>query len=534
MEKLIDLRLPMADKLELFEDINDSMEVDNTVNFEEKRKEKEKKIKEQREQNIIKIYGRKLDKYEIAKKMTFVTEKGVTKLSIESAVDYIIEKFSPIRSQEKLYLYKNGVYNEINLKIMKKIISEVLPSGLKRVSHIREISELIDIDKRVFKDEDIYEGVMNKQSEYLINCKNGVLNMETMELEEHSNELLTTMQVNANWNKEAEYPMFQKFLDRVVPSKENQMVLQEMIGYSITKSVKSKKRIFILQGEGDTGKSTFLNVTLTSLLKRNVRSNIPLQDLEEHKFSLVHLKGKTVNIFADLQGNALKDTGKLKAITGGDEIAMEAKNKDMVFDSVFCKLIFSTNHLPSNLSQDKSDAFYNRLSIIKFNEVIGKDEKDENLEDKLKTELDGIFAWAIEGFKRLIDNKFNFTRNQEIEDNVNKYKLASNSLLQFIEEFCTVTNNSDDFIRAAKIHSLYKKYCNEELEQNPISPENIRKQLETRYNINKEKVIDKNKKTASGRYSRPWAYLGLTFKEELLEDNDNIDMKWAKITEKLD
>src|SRR5699024_5958326 len=104
---------------------------------------------------------------------------------------------------------------------------------------------------------------------YIINLKNGLLDISDNDnwkfIEGHDPNNLSTVQIQANYNKEAKGSNFEKFLDSSAPGMELQMLLQEMVGYCLTPFTFSKEMIFILTGRGDSGKSTFINATLESL-----------------------------------------------------------------------------------------------------------------------------------------------------------------------------------------------------------------------------------------------------------------------------
>ena len=59
------------------------------------------------------------------------------------------------------------------------------------------------------------------------------------------------------------------------------------------------------------------------------------------------------------------------------------------------KLDISGNHKPSLRSVD--EAIRRRFNLIPFTVTIPEEERDPELGDKLKAELPGILAWAIQG-----------------------------------------------------------------------------------------------------------------------------------------
>lgn len=67
---------------------------------------------------------------------------------------------------------------------------------------------------------------------------------------------------------------------------------------------------------------------------------------------------------------ALKNTGILKKLTGGDSIPAEKKFRPPFQFVNHAKLLFSANEIP--MTEDETDAFYSRLIIINFpNQFLG-------------------------------------------------------------------------------------------------------------------------------------------------------------------
>ena len=77
----------------------------------------------------------------------------------------------------------------------------------------------------------------------------------------------------------------------------------------------------------------------------------------------------------------------------------------LVLAAALLPLLFSCNNIPKNYG-DRSEGFYRRLIIIRFDHAVPENKKDPDLLDKLRLEADGIFLFALEGLKRLIKNRY--------------------------------------------------------------------------------------------------------------------------------
>jgi putative DNA primase/helicase len=166
----------------------------------------------------------------------------------------------------------------------------------------------------------------------------------------------------------------------------------------------------VFVGAANAGKSTLLNVAQDILLGSENVSNIPWQALGD-RFNKAELFGKLANVFADLPNKAIDDGGMFKSLTGEDSISAERKNKDPFSFRPYARLLFSCNDIPKNYA-DRSDGFYRRLTIIRFDKSVPQDKRDPNLRERIAAEADGILTWALDGLKRLIANNYTFSETE--------------------------------------------------------------------------------------------------------------------------
>ena len=87
---------------------------------------------------------------------------------------------------------------------------------------------------------------------YLLNFKNGTIDLRTGEIRRHSPEDLITKLVPHCYQPDAACPWFLKFVRRVLPGLED--YLQKALGYSLT-ALTSEKAVFVCHGGGNNGKT---------------------------------------------------------------------------------------------------------------------------------------------------------------------------------------------------------------------------------------------------------------------------------------
>ncbi|MDK0904170.1 phage/plasmid primase, P4 family [Clostridium perfringens] len=374
---------------------------------------------------------------------------------------------------ESFLIYENGVYNISGEKEAGRIIMDYMLPNYCIMASIRDCRDQWDI--LVSKDFDDFN-----RNPYLVNVRNGLLDIRDMSFKEHTPSYLSTVQLNVEYNPQVDCPQFKKFLNEVLDCKLIPLV-QEIVGYLLTTNTASQKA-FVFWGPARTGKSTLLWVVEYLLLGKKNVSNIPWQEIGD-KFKTAELLGKLANVFSDLPSKSIDDTGIFKVVTGEDYLMAEKKNKNPFKFKPFARLVFSCNELPRNYV-DRTEGFYRRLIIVPFSRQIDKSKIDKALKYKFQREKEGILNWALEGLKRLYENNFEFSEN-ELTDGVKKeYKRENNNVISFVEECCEL----DGLFSCSRIelYESYKEFC-VEAGLKALSQIKFNKELEGNFNITRSR-----------------------------------------------
>ncbi|HHD2968938.1 TPA: phage/plasmid primase, P4 family [Clostridium perfringens] len=374
---------------------------------------------------------------------------------------------------ESFLIYENGVYNISGEKEAGRIIMDYMLPNYCIMASIRDCRDQWDI--LVSKDFDDFN-----RNPYLVNVRNGLLDIRNMSFKEHTPSYLSTVQLNVEYNPQVDCPQFKKFLNEVLDCKLIPLV-QEIVGYLLTTNTASQKA-FVFWGPARTGKSTLLWVVEYLLLGKKNVSNIPWQEIGD-KFKTAELLGKLANVFSDLPSKSIDDTGIFKVVTGEDYLMAEKKNKNPFKFKPFARLVFSCNELPRNYV-DRTEGFYRRLIIVPFSRQIEKSKIDKSLKYKFQREKEGILNWALEGLKRLYENNFEFSEN-ELTDGVKKeYKRENNNVISFVEECCEL----DGLFSCSRIeiYEAYKEFC-VEAGLKTLSQIKFNKELEGNFNITRSR-----------------------------------------------
>ncbi len=379
---------------------------------------------------------------------------------------------------EQHFSYNNGVYKEMNEMQAQHLVQE------KMLIRETKMSQIADAEKqwRLLMQRDIRELNANP---YIINVRNGLYNVLENMLTPHTPEYLSTVQLNVSYDEKADCPRFKQFLYESMGGDTDQVrLIQEMLGYFLI-PVNSAQKCFVIVGVGSAGKSVLLRLINDVLLGKENVSNVSWQALNE-RFKTAELFGKLANIFADLPTRTIDDNGIFKALVGEDYLTVEKKNRDPFSFQSTARLLFSCNSIPKNYG-DRSEGFYRRLIIIRFNHAVPPDKRDPDLLEKFRAEADGIFLYALEGLRRLMNNHYVFSETKVNADELQQYRENSDSVLSFVKEYCIVTGNDTDSVGSTELFNTYKHYC-EECGLKPYSQKSFIQQLMSSFDI--ERGVD--------------------------------------------
>lgn len=364
----------------------------------------------------------------------------------------ITEDYDLLYSRDgTFYNYFEGVYNstsdtELRNQIMQDFDGDA--PNMWKPSYERLYME--SLKHKVF-----YAGQMNENKDF-INLKNGMLQLSTMKLLEHSKEYYSTVQLPFKYDPDATCEQFQKYLESVFESDEERTsLLQEWFGYLLTCETKAQKAL-VLYGSGSNGKGVCSSI-IEALVGRENISYASLADLS-NQFVRATLFDKQIVMCSENEISSF-NTQYFKQIVGGDTcITASHKNKKPFEFFPYCKIVMSTNNLPD--TRDRTDGFYRRLQFIHFSKYFSEEEKDVNLTEKLKTELPGILNWALIGLQRLRENDYRFSPCKSSERLLHEYRVEQNPFLEFVSECLNVdTPQSKEENRI--VYNSFKDWCHQ-------------------------------------------------------------------------
>ena len=208
------------------------------------------------------------------------------------------------------------------------------------------------------------------------------------------------------------------------------LALQEFFGYILLPHARYKKAL-ILHGAPDCGKSGVISAIRHLVGPEHVCS-ISTDHMDDAR-ALAPIKGMAVNLLGELPAKALiQDGGFKQLVSTGDPVQIDEKFKPPQVIVPTAKHVFACNNLPR--IDDRTAATYNRLMVLDFPRSIPKEQMDRELDEKLRADMPGIVRWALEGARRLIEQKGQFTTVNQSDELLAQLRHENNPLAVFMDE----------------------------------------------------------------------------------------------------
>ncbi len=356
------------------------------------------------------------------------------------------------------YVYTDGCYKPYADEMIKGVIKGYITDYDESLLHMRDVNEVF---QQLITDLHFVSSDSINTDENLINFKNGLLDVERLELIPHDPSILSTIQLPCDWIGEpTPTPVFDAFMGTLTDwDSETEELLLEFMGVCISnvKGWRMKKALFMV-GPGDTGKSQLKSLTEQLLGKGNYVA-IDLSEIEA-RFGTGNIYGKRLAGSSDMSFMTVDELKTFKKCTGGDSLFAEFKGQNG-FEFVYNGLLwFCMNRLP-RFGGDDGDWVYNRIIQVECKNVIPIEEQDKCLLDRLFQERTGIIYKCIMALKRVIDNGYRYTEPESVKAARKAYHDENNTVIAFFHD-CMVERPDGkvkDGCTTGKVYKVYQEWC---------------------------------------------------------------------------
>ena len=292
-----------------------------------------------------------------------------------------------------------------------------------------------------------------------------VFNLSKLIVKENDKQDLITQATNVSYSKHSTCPTWEESLNLYFDGNKNKIeCLQVYLGYSML-AYTNEKKLMIIQGDSDTGKSTILNVIGAVMEDYFIKVDFKLigkfSETIRNEYESDIIKKRLVRISELPYDNVPLNEGKLKDYTGDiDTYTIRRIYQQAKIDKFYSKFIIDTNCLPLI----KDDNLWGRIILLKLKNPITN--KDLRIKTKLLEESEGILNWIIEGTKKYLYKYKKLFIPEEVKEDKLEWQEESDIISNFSDERIKQVENSK--VTRKDLYKHYTLYCNE-INQQPLT-----------------------------------------------------------------
>lgn len=300
---------------------------------------------------------------------------------------------------------------------------------------------------------------------HYLGLQDGAFNLSTLEQEPYTPEMRITKFCAFSYDPMATCPVWEKFLSEILPDPEDRAYVRRAMAYTLL-GTPDQKRLFILHGKTNTGKTTLLK-TLEAMLgdyARKLNSRAIYQKATgDQSWDINDAKGKRLVYVSEPDKHNTLDAGTVKDFSGNGSMnsrAMYQGNDSWHPEGV---LWIDANNLPS-ISDEEKD-IWPRIKVIffpvQFSDAPGTPENrliDRTLDKRLLEEIPGIFNWLVEELRQYEQDAVKFIEPPNVVKASRKYQTSQDTTIEFLTDLI----DSGKIIAADHVHlprpTLFAEY----------------------------------------------------------------------------
>ena len=311
--------------------------------------------------------------------------------------------------------------------------------GLESGSRVRSAVDLAKSDPRLA----ISAGELDRDP-WKLNVLNGTLDLRTGELHPHRREDYISKFAPVTFTPGATHPVLEKFLSTVEASTPGmRSFLARCFGAALTGDA-STESLFILQGDGGSGKTTLTEAVAVLLGDYAVKMGFESFVLARHgrgpgsaSPDLIKLRGSRLAYASEGDQSARLDAGAIKMLTGNESVTARALYGAPITFAQTWKLWLVSNYDPRADSDDSG--LWRRMLKLKF-AAIPKEHRDPNIKRTLTGDpaaRSALLAWALAGcldWQTRGGGRIGLAPPEAVEAATAEYRLKSDTLNEWWED----------------------------------------------------------------------------------------------------
>ncbi len=392
--------------------------------------------------------------------------KGICKQDVDNlAIFYEEDIVLTLKKHNTCIKNENGLYYIWSGKYWKSLETAAFKRFIKTYIRKRGLTQhrSAKIIEATYKNINLtYGGIKYNQGvDQKLNLNNGVLTIKRDKIlfENHNKNFHLNYLLDFDYNKESVNQRWLNFLDDVLPNKDTQKTLQQIVGNLLIRGMKIEVLPF-LYGTGGNGKSVVIEVLTGLFGAENVTTYSLTKITTDERVRAKIADGKIMNLSSENNmGNVNVDVAKIMASNEPMDARLNYGNPFEIYN--YAKFLGSINKL-SVMDGERTEAIARRQIIVPFMQKISALGKkiDLDIHKKILRDKSGVLNWILDGIKEVVKNQAIF-KSQEIKDLLYKYQEDTNPVKQMLLEhnYNILKSGEIAMLHFASLQDLYKEYA---------------------------------------------------------------------------
>ena len=324
---------------------------------------------------------------------------------------------------DEIYHYQDNAWQPISDKLLMRTLADLFTQSGEPFNPMR-ISSAVESLRLSLP-------IMGTPQKDLICFKNGVYELKSQTFRPHNKQdwLLVSNDIDYYPAKENESfdthaPNFAKWLKKASGNQDKAKNILAAL-YMILANRHDWQLFLEVTGAGGSGKSVFAEIA--TMLSGKNNTVIGTMDALEKARDRALIVGYSLVILPD-QPRYMGSGAGLKAITGGDEVAIDPKHKQPYSCKIPAVVLVINNE--AMRFNERNGGISRRRVIFHFGEVIPEKERDLNLVSKIEQELPSIVRLLLNEFINPTEAKERLHQQQQ-SDEATAIKRESDHLVDF-------------------------------------------------------------------------------------------------------
>ena len=339
-----------------------------------------------------------------------------------------------LRELEGVYWFDGRVWSQVDTVKFKMALKEfcLTKLGMTTQEWLKGTKDYLD---------SLREGAMLRPlmlSRSVVGFRNGVYDftdMKNVVYHPFSDRLPVVSLLDYDYDLKAGCPLWRGFLSSVL-DRAQVLLLQKFLGLGLVDRERMDAKVensLWLVGPGGAGKSTIMNVVRYVYGEENV-SSVPLGSLlsgggENRARFLANAVGRVFNYCGEVQMEDMtRYADAFKSLCSGESQQIRRIGGNVEERSDVPYLIFNMNRKPRSRNIDS--ALTRRLLFVTFRSAVREEDRDPELESKLRAEAAGIRNWMMEGYLQFVEDGYKLEATKASVDETDSWLIENGQTVE--------------------------------------------------------------------------------------------------------